>query len=347
MLRVLTKRRVRRRITTQVTRISKVLPRRKKRNVFPLQPGDDPVFRKPLLQRTDYPSTKYAEFLTEVYHVYWMVLHAITFLVPVYRNSSSEMARRALHNIADFMDALPRSAIFGCKMCSLHYSDFVERARYTLNAAQPLHHMALEDGDPYALAKWLIELHNDIHIGRTQSGGGHAAPPRNPVPFERVRAFYEEKAFSGCTPTADYEDLTIIEAFLQSQYGLKLRSDFVSHDIVHSTEKPLNKHYIHIIGIKLKQVYPNGYYRHYWHRVRHIHNTDSMLIADVFTGEVVNSILCAVLLQQLLSNYKSHGRQRAANIGYAAAVLLLFAMAYADVICKKESAKEKEGDAAA
>jgi len=319
MLRVLTKRRVRRRLTTQVTRTSKVLPRKRARNVYPLQPGDDPDFKKPLLPRSSYPTRKYAEFLTEVYHVYWMLLHAVTFLVPVFRQSSHPLAAAALENIALFMEQLPESSIFGCQQCSLHFADFVTRAKHDLQKPRPLHWMVVVADDPYALAKWLVELHNDIHVGKVQQAllAGKPPPQRSPVPFERVRAVYETSVYPAAA-TIDHERLTVVEAFLRTQYSLKIRSDFVSDEIVRSGEKPLNKYYINAIGIKLKNVYPHGYYRHYWHRIRHIHNTGPLLAPDEFTGRLIAIMFMTIVAAQFTRNVRTHKSSRASSLRCAA-----------------------------
>lgn len=315
--------RVRRRLTTKYTRTSHVLPRKKQRNVFPLMPGDDPELGRPLLPASEFPKCLLANYTTELYHAYWLLLHALTFMVPTFRRSGNT---EALTNIAYFFYTLPSAGIVGCHECTSHYMDFANLS----NIGRPkgnFFYNLVTDPDEYMLARWLNNLHNDVHRNRARGGSDHNVVARSEVPFERVKAYYEE-TIVGAT--------TVVEAFLQSNFGLKLRADMISTEIVQGQEKPIHKHYTKAIGMRLKPIFPLGQYRLTWHKLRRIHDAP-MLCPTATTAHGAVAILYTMLLTHMLvRKHELKKGDRADELAHASLAVVLATLALGKLVSTHE-----------
>lgn len=325
--------RVRRRLTTKYTRTSKVLPRKKKPNKFPLLPGDDPVLGRPIFNDSDYPAARFAVFTTEMFHVYWMLLHAISFLIPEYHKVGD---RDAIENVGQFFLKLPSRGIFGCRECTEHYVEFANLS----NLGQPdgnLFGRLAHDQDPYLLARWLNNLHNAVHRGRkeqTESGPvKRGFVVRAEVPFERVKQFYEQRVYSAPIPGAC--NPTLVEAFLRSEFGIKIREDMSCNEIARGVKKHTHDHYVSAIYMRFKPIVPHGFYRHHWHRLRRIHDPN-MLSPSKFTVKGVVAILLVGIFQTLLlqKTLLTRSATKAQSASKVAALILLAVLHRAKALAK-------------
>lgn len=109
----------------------------------------------------------------------WKLLHQITFAYPNPTRSEKECLQM-------FFAALP--FVLPCKYCRASLSEYM--------VARPLE-KALESSTPYALAKWLYDIHNDVNA---KLRGQRLYVEANP-PFSEVKKVYLERLGLGCTKT--------------------------------------------------------------------------------------------------------------------------------------------------
>ena len=312
--------RVRRRLTTKHTRYSNVLPKKRHRNAFPPMPGDDPLIHRPLLPASEYPSAVFAHLRTEAFHAYWMALHALTFLVPKFRRSA--VGQEGLANIAHFFRHLPLRGIMGCHECTKHYMEFTNLSAIG-RGGQDFFIGMVNDEDPYLLARWLCNLHNSVHRNRAVASAANGSmaefPIRDEVPFDTVRTYYERSVYA-----AGNAGYTIVEAYLRSEFGIKLREDMLTTEIAQGTDRPVQQHYIDSILKRLKPILPHGARRHHWHQLRRIDET-SVLVPSVHTAAGAVCIVLYALIRHMLvcRALVVRNRAHAAPLGKVAAAIML------------------------
>jgi hypothetical protein len=288
--------RPRRRMSTQYSSTSKVLVRRKKpKRKFPGD-TDEPNH---LFHYDTYPPTARVKWLEQLFVAYWAVLHAAAFMVPKFRRQNNQ---EGLENIVFLFDTLrddpKRRKQLGCNSCTEHIKE--EIAKLPGNTVASL---VYDDPDPEALARWSVEtLHNGVHARRQENENVPADAKREPVPYETVRALYVERAMKG-----DPNSATVMEAWLLSQYNIKLHSDLCCRDIIQTTDvkKQPTYNYIKRIGNTLQEVYPHGVWSPYWWRLQNFNDSPCCFQADWATVRGVGFLFEAAFIFLLLNRIRT------------------------------------------
>lgn len=319
-----------RRLTTQFTSVSSVLPRRKHNRVkFPMRPGDDPKQQKLMRDVSQIPHMQRAWWMNEVFVAVWSYLHVITMLVPHFRKLF-ENRQECLDNVVYFFDNLgdPDHKMLGCVGCRKDVTNRV--AQLPGASTRSLVH---DVDDPYALAKWLHALHNDVHVRRNAEidklPEGYNRIARKPLTWERFKALYELRCFNTQNDDLDVNP-TVMEAWLFTEYKIKVRRDFYHKEIVQTTEqkKRINYNYTQRIGNKIKEIYPHGTWNDWWRRPSHASDLTQMFPCDQQTGFVTATLFVVALEAALIVHLATHRRDIVLGKGPEVEWYVAFVLAY-------------------
>lgn len=321
----------RRRLTTQYTSVDRVLPRKARPRRPPLRVGDDQRGAQVAAARNTMIDGLFVDFWTETYAAYWTTLHAITFLVPYYR---AQGWTDALQHVAQFFDTLGEQATLCAEHCKPHY----QRELQDL-PAHSTQQLVLHDADPWALARWLHRLHNNIHRQRREArlpDGRFAIDPtlhHDDVPWEQVYTFYTQL----CLPQ-DPKSSTVVEAFLFSEFHVAIRSDFSSPDIM---QAPVSKKHPHLayfanFGKRFKPIYPTGHWNAWWWRINYIADHPRLGVFPVThltVGAAAQVLVCA-LVTGIILTARENAQTFAENKDYITAKFLRTVLFFATLIVK-------------
>lgn len=299
-----------RELTRQFSTTSRVL-RRKPRQVrrAPLRVGDDPLGRRLIMPIDNVPSVCRAKGYDELMNAYWCLLHTLTFLVPDFLDSQNMQRReQGLANIVWFFDNLGTPGAMAnntvpaksrtkselervtqCPHCQRHWTEEMERL-----SGHSVRGLVYQSEDPLRLARWLHNVHNNVHALRKQFSGLDDSKKREPVPWERTLAYYGTRTLS-----ASRHAPFVVEAWLFTMFRIKLRRDFGHTHLVQvdADTEVLNANYMKRIYYKYRPISPHGKWNPWWTRLHHISDSSNAIVrTERATGAVGAHLMQALMV---------------------------------------------------
>ena len=279
-----------RRLTTQHSFVSKVLPRkirtggRGTKKFFPGRPDIDYMDGKRLyLPQQAFADELYTEWGMISTWAYWTMLHSITFLVPYFQSFPDKAVRtECLENVAHFFDHLLVNKLFAYGKCKESFTKLMQ--------SLPDHStrsLVFDEADHYAFAKWLHRYHCYTKSPAQEKEGEtfETAYDDSVLPFDKVRRHYEEK----CVPKASASAPTVIEMWLKAEFKIDIVRDFQNAELVRVLLDPknpqnnmrvLNFNYVKRILNYYGSCNPNGYWKAAWRRPRGIKDSNALFETD-------------------------------------------------------------------